>query len=224
MVKSRRQLRLKTVAIWAGCLLFGWGLSSVLSPYRWYFPANFELSDFLMGRQDHFHGLYQAAFYLHIICGPIALVSSGILIASGGSPRFSKIHRQLGRVLALLVVFGILPSGLVMSAYAITGPIAGLGFAGLAIATATCALIAIYHAVQRRFCVHRRWAIRVFILLCSPILLRFVSTGMSAAGLEEDWAYQLNAWLCWILPWLLFEIWNRLPVASPRSSADAVEA
>lgn len=193
---------------WMGCLLFGWGLSSILAPYHWYFPADFERSEFLLGRRHEFQGVYRWAFYAHIICGPITLVTSFILIATGGHSQFRSIHRLLGRVLVILVTVGILPSGLVMSRYAFAGPIAGWGFAALAVGVAICTWFAIYYAVRRRFDTHRQWAMRVFILLCSPLLLRLASSVLSGLGVEADWGYQFNAWLSWLLPLLMFEFWR----------------
>ena len=46
--------------------------ATVVSNYHNYFPPNFT-SDFLRGRERHFFGVYQWAFYTHIISGPASL-------------------------------------------------------------------------------------------------------------------------------------------------------
>ena len=70
---SDRTRRLRKVAVLAAGLLFAKVLLEILYEYRWYFPANFEAA-FLIGRQDSFVGLYRAAFYAHVISGPLAIL------------------------------------------------------------------------------------------------------------------------------------------------------
>ena len=191
---------------WVAILLFFWGLSSILYQYRWYFPADFESSDFLMGRRASFRGAYRWAFYVHLISGPIAIVVAASLILSGGIEQYRRAHRILGRLLALVVFLGLVPSGILMGTQAYTGPIAGWGFVSLAIATGVCMTFAVMQASRKRFESHRRWAIRSFILLCSPLLLRFVSSTLTGLQVDSEWTYQLNAWFSWILPILIFEL------------------
>jgi hypothetical protein len=62
------------------CLLIVKVTISVILGYRDYFPANFA-SDFLRGRQSHFWGSYQWAFYAHIVAGPVSLILGLMLIS-----------------------------------------------------------------------------------------------------------------------------------------------
>lgn len=98
----------------------------------------------------------------------------------------------------MIVVVGL--SGLVMAGRAYAGPIAGLGFATLAIATMFSGLAAAYYAIHRQLETHQRWAVRCFVLLCSPMLLRIVGGILYVTDLESHVTYQLNAWLSWIVP------------------------
>ncbi|MDX1945356.1 MAG: hypothetical protein SFU86_08105 [Pirellulaceae bacterium] len=52
---------------------------SVVAGYRDYLPPNFD-ADFLLGRERYFWGAYSAAFYVHLLAGPTALVVGTILI------------------------------------------------------------------------------------------------------------------------------------------------
>ncbi len=56
--------------------------TSVVSNYHNYFPPNFA-SDFLRGRESHFWGVYEWAFYTHIMSGPVSLILGLILIGNG---------------------------------------------------------------------------------------------------------------------------------------------
>ncbi len=57
-------------------------LVMILWEYRNYFPPNYE-SAFLTGRRGSLVGVYGAAFYLHLLSGPVALLLGGWLLFSG---------------------------------------------------------------------------------------------------------------------------------------------
>jgi type II secretory pathway pseudopilin PulG len=209
---SWRLVKLRSVAAVVVVLLLGKVLLSILSEYRWYFPADFEHSSFLMGRRDSFVGIYPAAFYAHIIGGPAAVLLGSLLMLSGPRPQRWRIHRLAGKLQMLIVLAVIVPSGLVMAQQAFAGPIAALGFSALSIATGVCAVAAVYHAMARRLPAHQQWATRCFILLVSPLLLRLV-TGMAiVTQLESDLSYRLNAWLSWLVPLAIYEVWLRTSI------------
>ena len=208
-----RSLRLnrQVVIVQLGLLaLFVRVLYLIVVEYPSYFPADFD-SAFLTGRKEFFHGLYRIAFYAHIISGPISLVLGLALMTSGLRGRFPKAHRRAGRFLVLLVGALVAPTGLVMATHSYTGPIAGWGFALLAIATTAFAWATMSSARQGKYQQHRIWATRLFILMCSPLLLRLFSGAVIVAQLESATTFRLSAWFSWILPLLIYEttLWLR---------------
>jgi uncharacterized membrane protein len=206
---SFRLNRLRTIATCVVAVLFVKVLLAILYEYRWYFPADFDSSSFLVGRRETFFGVYRTAFYAHIISGPVAVVVGCLLMLSGGRSRFSRLHRLAGRTQMLIVLAVVVPSGFVMALQATAGPIATYGFASLSIATAVSAAAAVYFALTRKFQSHRIWASRCFVLLCSPLLLRLMSGLLIVLQLESDWFYRLNAWLSWLIPLTIYEAWWR---------------
>ncbi len=86
--------------------------ADVVSNYHNYFPPNFA-SDFLRGRERDFFGVYQWAFYTHILSGPVSLILGLILIGERSRARFPKWHRYLGRLQVACVLLLVTPSGLV---------------------------------------------------------------------------------------------------------------
>ena len=82
----------------------------VISNYHNYFPPNFA-SDFLRGRERYFWGVYQWAFYTHIMSGPVSLILGLILIGERSRARFPKWHRYLGRLQVACVLLLVTPSG-----------------------------------------------------------------------------------------------------------------
>ena len=215
-VGSGDQIALRVLRV-AVSILFAWVLWQILREYRWYFPANFSESAFLSGRRYTFDGWYPAAFYIHIITGPIVLLASAALMTPEFRNGWPRWHRRLGRVHIGVLLLLMVPSGLAMAMKAYSGPVAGTGFAMHGIVTGLCAVMAITHARRRNFSVHQAWATRCFLMLCAPLLLRLINGAIQVAGAQSTFTYQLIAWISWLLPMLIHEIWraikSRLPSA-----------
>ena len=212
--RIRRGNSLSLVWLAAGVLYLR-ALVGILLEYRWYFPADFENSAFLTGRQGHFAGAYAAAFYAHILVGPLVSVLALLLLTTGGQARYVRLHRLAGRSLALLVLAVLVPSGWIMALRSFGGPLAAAGFRGLAIATAVYTLLTHVFARRREYRRHLHYALGAFVLLASPLVLRFVAGLAAVTGYESELTYQLNAWFSWLAPLLAFEGWwwlRSLPV------------
>ena len=189
-------------------------LMVVLLNFRDYLPPNFD-ADFLLGRDSYFWDGYHWAFYAHIASGPITLILGMILLSESFRRQWPRWHRVLGRIQVVLVLCVMAPSGLWMARYAASGPVAGLGFAILAVATGGTIALGWRAAVMRRFEVHRLWMQRCFVLLCSTVIVR-VNGGVGALlGIDAEWFYAQTAWTSWLVPLLLFELWRLC--LSPRS-------
>lgn len=180
----------------------------IVANYIHYAPPDFQ-SDFLRGREAYFWGPYHWAFYAHIISGPIALTVGLFLVAERSRGRFPALHRVLGRVHVANVVFLVAPSGLAMAPYAASGPVGALGLSTLAVATAACAVLGTLAAVHRRFRDHRRWMMRLYLLLCSAVVLRLIGGFAVVAGLTAAWIDPLANWLSWLGPLAIFELRER---------------
>lgn len=202
---------LYAIAFYASWVLLAKVFVSILLEYRWYFPPNFEASAFLLGRQEIFNGLNATAFYAHIVSGPAALLLLAWLMLSGGRTFFGLSHAWLGRLQGMVVVLIVVPSGLVMACHTLAGPLAGWGFATLAVLTAASTIAAGLSARARQFQAHRKWAVRCCILLCSPLLLRIATGWAIVLGLESQLFYISNAWLSWLVPLAIYELTQRVP-------------
>jgi small-conductance mechanosensitive channel len=198
---------------------------SVVSNYHNYFPPNFT-SDFLRGRERHFSGVYEWAFYTHILSGPVALILGLILIAERSRARFPRWHRYLGRLQVACVLLLVTPSGLCMANFAAAGPIAAAGLVVLAIATASCVTLGARSALMQRFADHRRWMWRCYLLLCSAVVLRLMGGLATVTGVTAPWVDPLATWMSWLMPLASFELreWTRrrpgfLDLDRPRARA-----
>jgi uncharacterized membrane protein len=188
-------------------------LVSVLANYPDYFPPDFG-SLFLEGRERTFWGWYAVAFYVHILTAPWTLVAGPVLLSDRARRRWPAAHRWLGRLQVALVLGAVAPSAAVMSLRSFAGPASGASFLLLSVATAACALLGWREAVRRRFAAHRRWMIRLTVLLGSAVALRLVSGAASVAEVSDpEAAYILAAWASWLLPLAVCELclagWTR---------------
>ncbi len=193
----------RLIALFTGLLLVKVVLSMVLT-FRFYFPPDFN-ADFLYGRESYFFGAYQWAFYAHIVSGPLSLILGVLLVSEWIQQRFRMLHRVLGRVQVVNVLLILVPSGLWMSLYAMSGAAAGLAFAILALATGGCILMGWRCAVQRRIDEHRLWMERCLVLLCSAVVLRLLGGLATMAALTPEWVYPVSAWASWLVPLAAYE-------------------
>ncbi len=214
-----RIARLRWIVAAAGVVLLVKVLLGILAEYWWYFPADFEQSAFLSGRRHSFGGWYAAAFYVHILCGPPAVLLSLWMIASGGRPRLARWHRLAGKLLAAIVLVLVVPSGLFLARQAYAGPPAAAGFAALSLATGGCTAATAWLAATKRFRLHQRLAAWCFILLVSPLVLRLASGLAIVMEWESALFYQLNAWLSWLVPLAGYEICSRWIAAAAPAAA-----
>jgi hypothetical protein len=195
----------------AALLIFKVTLSTVIG-YRHYLPPDFS-ADFLLGREAYFWGPYCWAFYAHLVAGPVSLVLGTILI----SDRFRRImpvwHRRLGRFQVACVLLLVVPSGLWMAWYAMTGAVAAAGLGTLAVATAACTFVGWRMAVRRRFDEHRQWMWRMYLLLVSAVVIRIIGGLATVAHFDGLWLYPFSAWASWLVPLLIFEC--RRLIATP---------
>lgn len=204
-MQMTRAARLSQIFLAVAAVLVVRVTVAVVLNYVNYFPANFQ-SDFLSGRESYFAGPYQWAFYTHIVSGPFALITGLILMNDRIRLWFPRGHRYLGRVQATSVLLFVVPSGLWMSYYSLSGAIAGFGFASLGIATTVCTALGWRAALRRRFPEHRRWMWRTFLLLCSAVAVRMMGGIATVAKIEAISFYQLAAWISWLGPLAVFEL------------------
>ena len=187
-------------------------LMLILREYGNYFPANFEAA-FLIGMERNFHGLYPIAFYLHIVAGPIvilnlialSLIKNRSLQLSHFFRHGNRLHQRLGRLQAVLVLFVMVPTGMVMAIDAHAGPIARTGLFLLALATGLAMIQTIRFAIAGKLSDHQKWSERSSLLLLSPLVLRLATGVAIVFNAESSTFYQANAWLSWLLPLLAYE-------------------
>jgi uncharacterized membrane protein len=209
MVTVVRSTTLTTVLRWLAVLLILRVLVSIVANYPDYFPPDFD-SLFLQGREGTFTGTYRAAFYVHIVFGPVVLLNGLVLMSEYVRRRQGGLHRFLGRVQIVVLLLFVLPTSAVMSRHAFGGWPAGLSFILLAAATAVCAIVGVAHARRSRYERHRRWMVRCYVLICSAVALRLISGAAGVIGVPSaEGAYVVAAWSSWLVPLAIGEVVQR---------------
>ncbi|WP_426321485.1 DUF2306 domain-containing protein [Microbacterium sp. E-13] len=157
----------------------------------------------------------QAALYVHIVGGAVALATGPLQFWRGLRSRAPRVHRWIGRVYLIAVAVGAL-GGLTIAPSSSAGYVGLFGFGALAALWLVTGWRA-YSAIRRRDVPsHQAWMIRNYALTYSGVTLRIWLPLLLMAPLVfgQPWefdsafanAYAAVPFLCW-LPNLVFAEW-----------------
>lgn len=135
-----------------------------------------------------------------------------------------KWHRLAGRVYVLACLSSAV-AGLWLALTTSGGPIASLGFGGLAVAWFITTAMGWLRIVLGDLTGHRRWMIRSLSLTLAAVTLRLLIPASGIAGLPFEDAYSAISFLCWVPNLLLAELWLwtvRAQDAGPVGASDGV--
>lgn len=149
-------------------------------------------------------GWYLPGYYAHVLISGIILVAGFFQLFPSSSHRFRRIHRALGYVYVMGILFFAAPGALVMSLFIGRGPWVLTSF------LLQCALWFWFTAVafneirKRNIAAHKRWMWRSYALTFAAITLRiYIFATSYKVNLNQSEAYATLAWLSWV-PNLLF--------------------
>jgi len=148
------------------------------------------------------------AFVAHVTLSSIALGLGVVQFVPGLRARRPTLHRWTGRIYALCVLVGG-AAGLLLAFHAPGGPIAGTGFALLALLWIAATGVAVACARQRQIARHRVWMIRSYALTFAGVTLRLYLAVFMLAGTDYVAASPWLAWMCWVPNLLIAEWWLR---------------
>jgi uncharacterized membrane protein len=168
------------------------------------------------------HFSHAPIFWTHALAASAALGLMPFQFWKGLRLRRRALHRWIGRAYVLAIAAGGL-SGLYMSFFAITGPVAGAGFFALALAWLTTTWIAYSSARARDIPRHQRWMIRSAALTFAAVTLRLYLVSSQVTGLPFELSYTIIAWACWVPNLIVVELWlqRRNPPGSPAGLSPA---
>lgn len=147
---------------------------------------------------------------LHVLGAATALLVSPFQFLARFRARSSGLHRLVGRVYVAACLLGGV-AGLPLALGSTAGPVAGAGFAALALAWLGVTWLGWRRAVERRFAEHRRWMLRSWALTMAAVTLRLYLPLLPLLEVDFVAGYRAIAWLCWIPNLVAVELYLRWP-------------
>jgi len=163
-----------------------------------------------------FEALWLASLRLHVASAlltfPLCLV-----LMTRSLQRRAAWHRWLGRIAGVVVVLGLVPSGVVLAFDAKGGWPVTAGFLSSALIVAVGMVRGVTAARTRDFVQHRRAMRHVVAQMSVAVTSRAMLVGLDALGADPDLSYVLALWGPVLLSAAVAELASR-PVATPSSS------
>ncbi len=170
------------------------------------FPTNI---DFLLTKQDVLSiTIWRWAFYIHI--------STSVFVIIAGLTQFSrtllrkrpKLHRQIGKLYLIVVLFISGPSGFVMALKANGGLNGQIAFTLLSILWMSFTYLAYHFVRKKEFRKHGNWMFRSYALSLSAVTLRLLifGGGLLPFYVNYETLYVITAWLSWSLNLGIMEV------------------
>lgn len=141
--------------------------------------------------------LWQLCFYIHIVCGGIALLSGWPQFSSKLRQRKITLHQNMGKVYMIAVWMSAL-SGIYIGCYANGGVVAATGFVTLGIIWFYTTLKAYLHILQRNIAAHRQMMVYSYACTFAAVTLRIWLPLLSMATGDGATSYIIVSWLCWV--------------------------
>lgn len=172
-----------------------------------YFSGRYDI-EFLKTKQYIIHvKIWRYAFYIHIGLSILALIAGFTQFNSLLLKKRKQVHRFMGYVYVVDILFLAGPSGLVMSFYANGDLLAKLSFVILSLLWILFTWIAYLKIKRGKFKQHKNWMIRSYALTLSAISLRLYALMLpKLPHLNAFDQYALIAWLSWTLNLLVAEL------------------
>jgi len=165
---------------------------------------------FLAGKEELFNGFwFPSGLYLHAFTAPVTLFLVSLLVLYR-IEKYVVIHRFLGRSALILLFIVVIPSGWVLSYFAMGGSLGKFAFFVLTSYTAFAAFQG-YTAIRNKHTrLHRYWMLEVLLLLSSAIVLRLLLVLFQKQfAWFGDTPYATAAILSWVPSIVLMKLLKR---------------
>lgn len=168
---------------------------------------------FLLTKLNVYHLRYwRYGFYVHIFSSVLVLVAGFTQFSRTVLQKWPKVHRTMGYVYAVTLLFVSGPGAWIMAFYANGGVPARTGFVLLTFLWYVFTVTALVYVFRRRWNEHGNFMLRSYALTFSAITLRLYAFGIDYFHLhiKPAEAYITIAWLSWVPNLLLAELLIRL--------------
>lgn len=146
------------------------------------------------------------ALTAHVTFAIIALAIGPFQFLNRVRVKNPSLHRRLGTLYVITCICGAI-AGFALALGTTAGPIASVGFGGLAVCWIGATAQAWRFARARDFTSHQRWMIRSFALTFAAVTLRLYLPISMVMGWDFMDSYRAISFLCWIPNLIVAEIW-----------------
>jgi Predicted membrane protein (DUF2306) len=150
---------------------------------------------------------WEISFWIHVFTSMLPLLAGFTQFSAWILQRHRKLHRTMGKVYVISVLFVTGPASLVMAFYANGGLTSRAAFVTLAVLWLVTTAVGWRKVISRDWKLHREWMIRSYALTLSAITLRawkyLIVLVFEPAPMD---AYRIVAWLGFI-PNIIFAEW-----------------
>ncbi len=143
------------------------------------------------------NSVYLMLFYMHITGGGIALLTGWSQFKQKLRNKWLQLHRTLGKIYLVSVLFIGGPGGIYIAFYADGGLVSKVGFGLLGVFWWIFSAQAYMKIRQGDIQEHKLWMIRSYALTFAAVTLR-IWLPLLGMGFGFEEAYPLISWLCWV--------------------------
>lgn len=161
---------------------------------------------YLQGKETLFDSYwFPTGLAVHAASAPIALLLISLLVIFR-IEKMPRIHRLLGKTGLLVVTVLVVPSGWILSYFAMGGTFGKLIFFLLAGYTAFAAMQGYFAIRKKDVFAHKHWMRELLMLLVSAIILRLLLVLFYQLHFMGDTAYNTAAILSWVPSILILKL------------------
>jgi hypothetical protein len=169
-----------------------------------------------------FEALWLASLRVHVAAAALAFPGC-LALMTRALQRRTVWHRWIGRFTGVLVLFALVPSGVVLSFEAKGGRIVTAGFLLSAAIVAGATVAGVRAARRRDLVLHGRAMRHVVGQMSVAVVSRALIVGLDAAGISPDVAYVVALWGPVLASAAIVELMSRRSLIWNRSSVQLVE-
>jgi uncharacterized membrane protein len=169
-----------------------------------------------------FESLWLASLRVHVAAASFALPLC-LLLTTRSLQRRIAWHRRLGRISGALVLFALVPSGIVLAFDAKGGAVVTAGFLVSAAIIAGFMVRGVLAARRGDVVLHRRAMRHVVSQMCVAVTSRALLLGLDAMGIDPDFAYVVALWAPVLAGAAVVEFVSLRSVPSTRSATQLTE-
>jgi uncharacterized membrane protein YozB (DUF420 family) len=169
-----------------------------------------------------FESLWLASLRAHVASASLSFPLC-LLLMTRWLQRRATWHRRLGRVAGVLVLFGLVPSGIILSFDAKGGAAVTAGFLLSAVIVAWAMVRGVLAARRRQFAVHSRAMRHAVAQMSVAVSSRALILGLNALGVDPDVTYVAALWGPVLISAAVAELISLPKLTSTSKAAHLVE-